>query len=81
MIIYELYDMPDGIEAAAHRFASAINKEGFASAQVMVYGNEVSYVSIADGEYAHFLKLIDGEWYELFEVSDPCEQSITNQSI
>ena len=74
MIYYELFDVPEGIEAAAHRFASEISKEGFESALIMVHGGGVSYVSIADGEYAHFLKLIDGNWYELFEVTDPCEQ-------
>ena len=80
MIYYELFDMPEGIVAAAHRFASEIQKEGYESALIMVHGGGVSYVSIAEDDYAHFMKLINGNWYELLEVSDPCEQSTTNLS-
>ena len=79
MLIYELFEMPEGIEAAAHRFASEIHKAGFEFAQVMTCGGGVSYIDIAEGEQAHFLKLIDGVWYELFEVSEPCELPITSR--
>jgi len=78
MLVYELFNMPESIEAAAHRFASEIKKEGFDLASMMVCDGGVSYVDIAEGADGHFLKLIDGNWYELFEVSEPCELSTTN---
>ena len=78
MLIYEPFEVPEGIEAAAHRFSSEVKKAGFESALIMVHGGGVSWVDIAEGDVAHFLKLINGNWFELFEVA-PCDESTTNQ--
>lgn len=79
MLVYEQFSMPEAIEADAHRLATDIQNEGFQGALIMIHGGGVSFVDVAeDDETSHFLKLIGGSWYELFEIGEPCGSRTTN---
>ena len=78
MIQQKPFSLPEGIEAAAYRFAAEIKIHGYTGAQVMAFGGGVSYIDVLKDGQEHFLKLIEGEWCELIEV-ESCEQLTTNQ--
>ena len=58
--------MPAGTEAKAWQFAAMVLRDGYKSAVLTVHDGDISTLSLFDDDGTqHYVRLIDGELYEL----------------
>lgn len=66
---YEPFSVPDGIEAAAHRFAGECLLKGFGEyASLAVVNGFVQAITVEKDGELHYVYLLDGDWYEMVDV-------------
>lgn len=64
-MVRDTIEIPDGIEAAAHMFASAIGNSEYYEGTVTAHDGTVVGLELIDDSNVHDYVLVNGEWCEL----------------